>query len=168
MSDSMDKPTAGTPNEIDLVRRVLSAHQNAYARFHNGEGRGVIEADDMAIGYASVELAKALAASAERRVAQQSPVDEPKNDEREYGCYGCGKQGLKKGQRVSIVYCNECDAKHIEGIRRRAAAPAEQSLRAALEAINADAEADILKGNPITGAHHRAIERKLAELRGTK
>lgn len=53
--------TQGLRNEIDLVRLVLSAHQTAYARFHNSEGRGVIESDTMAIGYASVELAKALA-----------------------------------------------------------------------------------------------------------
>lgn len=33
-----------------------------------------------------------------------------------------------------------------------------------LQTLNADAEADILKGNPITGAHHRAIERRLTAL----
>jgi hypothetical protein len=32
----------------------------------------------------------------------------------------------------------------------------------ALKEVNADAERDILAGNPITGAHHRAIERALA------
>lgn len=47
-------------NEIDLVNLVLSAHQTAYAKFHNGEGHDVIESDQLAIGYASVELAKAL------------------------------------------------------------------------------------------------------------
>lgn len=34
-----------------------------------------------------------------------------------------------------------------------------------LEAVNAAAEADMLRGNPVTGAHHRAIEAKLKELR---
>ncbi len=34
-----------------------------------------------------------------------------------------------------------------------------------LEAINAEAEADMLAGNPVTGAHHRAIERRLAAAR---
>lgn len=34
-----------------------------------------------------------------------------------------------------------------------------------LEQVNAAAEADMLRGNPITGAHHRAIEAKLKELR---
>ena len=34
-----------------------------------------------------------------------------------------------------------------------------------LEHINATAEADMLAGNPITGAHHRAIEKTLAELK---
>ena len=36
---------------------------------------------------------------------------------------------------------------------------------ALLEEINAAAEQDMLNGNPITGAHHRAIERKLKQLR---
>ena len=36
---------------------------------------------------------------------------------------------------------------------------------ALLEAINAEAERDMLAGNPVTGAHHRAILRKLEELR---
>jgi hypothetical protein len=36
---------------------------------------------------------------------------------------------------------------------------------ALLEEINAAAEADMLAGNPVTGAHHRAIERKLTALR---
>ena len=36
---------------------------------------------------------------------------------------------------------------------------------ALLNLINAEAEEDMLKGNPIEGAHHRAIERKLKELR---
>jgi hypothetical protein len=35
----------------------------AYAKAHNGEGKSVIESDNIAIGYASVELAKLLAAS---------------------------------------------------------------------------------------------------------
>jgi hypothetical protein len=48
-------------SELELVQVVLSAYQTAYARFHNSEGRGVIEADGMAKGYASVELANALA-----------------------------------------------------------------------------------------------------------
>lgn len=34
-----------------------------------------------------------------------------------------------------------------------------------LEQVNAAAEADMLRGNPVTGAHHRAIEAKLKELR---
>jgi hypothetical protein len=51
-----------------------------------------------------------------------TPVDEPKNDEREYGCYACGKQGLKKGQRISLVFCNECDDKYYETIRKARAA----------------------------------------------
>lgn len=33
-----------------------------------------------------------------------------------------------------------------------------------LREINTFAEADMLKGNPVTGAHHRAIEQKLAQL----
>lgn len=39
-----------------------------------------------------------------------------------------------------------------------------EGAKAALERVNAAAEADILSGNPITGAHHRAIERELAAL----
>lgn len=31
--------------------------------------------------------------------------------------------------------------------------------------INAAAEADMLRGNPVTGAHHRAIEAELKRLR---
>lgn len=37
-----------------------------------------------------------------------------------------------------------------------------------LEEVNAAAEAGMLAGRPITGAHHRAIESKLAELRALK
>jgi hypothetical protein len=48
------------PNTIEIVRRVLAWHQNAYARFHNAEGHKVIEADSMAIGYTAVELEKWL------------------------------------------------------------------------------------------------------------
>ncbi len=50
------------PTEIDIVKRILSAHQTAYAQTHNTEGRNVFESDQIAIGYASVELAKLLAA----------------------------------------------------------------------------------------------------------
>lgn len=50
----------GGPKEIDLVRAVLCAHQTAYAKAHNGEGRSMMEAENIAIGYASVELAKLL------------------------------------------------------------------------------------------------------------
>ena len=49
-------------SEIDLVRVVLSAYQQAYAKAHCEERRTVIESDGIAIGYASVELAKLLAA----------------------------------------------------------------------------------------------------------
>jgi len=55
---------ARKPNEIDLVKAVLSAHQTAFAQAHNGEGRGVIESENIAIGYASVELAKILGGAA--------------------------------------------------------------------------------------------------------
>ena len=48
-------------NEIDIVRNVLSSYQQAYAKAHCTEGKGVIESDGIAIGYASVELAKLLA-----------------------------------------------------------------------------------------------------------
>ncbi len=36
--------------------------------------------------------------------------------------------------------------------------------KAILESVNADAEADILRGGPVTGAHHRAIQRALEQL----
>jgi hypothetical protein len=48
-----------------------------------------------------------------------------------------------------------------------AARLAEQKRAAQVEvlrAVNATAEADMLKGRPVTGAHHRAIEAKLREL----
>lgn len=42
--------------------------------------------------------------------------------------------------------------------------PTVHACVACLERVNADAERDIEKGNPITGAHHRAILRELARL----
>lgn len=60
-----EAPVRELPNEIEIVRRVLAWHQQAYARFHNTEGHDVIEADGMAIGWASVELAKLLTAQPE-------------------------------------------------------------------------------------------------------
>jgi hypothetical protein len=38
---------------------------------------------------------------------------------------------------------------------------AQEAVIEALRKVNAEAEADILLGNPITGAHHRAIEKEL-------
>lgn len=38
-------------------------------------------------------------------------------------------------------------------------------VRWLLEALNAEAEADMLTGGPIEGAHYRAIERRLAAIR---
>lgn len=55
-----DRERTAAATELDLVRLVLSSYQTAYAKFHCDEGRGVIDSDQMAIGYASVELAKAL------------------------------------------------------------------------------------------------------------
>jgi hypothetical protein len=75
------------PSEIELVRSVLAWHQTAYARFHNGEGRGVIEANDMAIGYASVELAKALAAAATPSQPANPMFDPEKVSPFEYNWY---------------------------------------------------------------------------------
>lgn len=49
-------------NEIQIVRKILAFHQQAYAQAHCVEKRGVIESDNIAIGYASVELANILAA----------------------------------------------------------------------------------------------------------
>jgi hypothetical protein len=44
----------------------------------------------------------------------------------------------------------------------------ERELRAVVafyERVNARAEADMLNGNPITGAHHRALESEIALVR---
>jgi hypothetical protein len=49
-------------NEIQIVRKILASHQQAYAQAHCVEKRDVIESDNIAIGYASVELANILAA----------------------------------------------------------------------------------------------------------
>jgi hypothetical protein len=38
-------------------------------------------------------------------------------------------------------------------------------VEAFYQRVNARAEADILNGNPITGAHHRALEHEIAEHR---
>lgn len=54
------------------------------------------------------------------------------------------------------------DTSRIDRLQRRFEAEHYIQL---LESINAEAEADMIRGNPITGAHHRAIEKKLAELR---
>jgi hypothetical protein len=60
--ESVTRPTpAMRPNEIDIVKRILSAYQTAYAQAHCAERKTVIESDGIAIGYASVELAKLLA-----------------------------------------------------------------------------------------------------------
>lgn len=64
-------------------------------------------------------------------------------------CYFCGNPS-------TCFTCVDCG---------RSAATAARRL---LEGINASAEADMLKGNPITGAHHRAITRKLKELDDSK
>lgn len=53
-------PAQETLDAVALVKLVLSQHQTAYARFHCTEGRKVIESHEMAIGYAAVELEKAL------------------------------------------------------------------------------------------------------------
>ncbi|MFN3652572.1 MAG: hypothetical protein ACK47B_23595 [Armatimonadota bacterium] len=42
--------------------------------------------------------------------------------------------------------------------------PYREAIVRTLREINAAAEADMLRGNPVTGAHHRAIEAKLREL----
>ncbi len=76
-------------NELDIVKLILSAHQTAYAQAHNTEGRNVIESDNIAIGYASVELANLLAAH-DQKVRREV-------------CEGCGIANLKL---VSI--CAQC------------------------------------------------------------
>jgi hypothetical protein len=43
-----------------------------------------------------------------------------------------------------------------------------QALINLLETINQEAEAEMLAGKPITGAHHRAIERHLTRLKEEK
>jgi len=40
-----------------------------------------------------------------------------------------------------------------------------EAVEAFYEAVNAAAEAEILNGKPVTGAHHRALERLIAERR---
>ena len=57
-------------NAIELVKLVLSKHQMAYAKFHCTEGRKVIESHNMAIGYAAVELEKALALAPDPLLAE--------------------------------------------------------------------------------------------------
>ena len=41
-------------------------------------------------------------------------------------------------------------------------------IRQFVAEVNAAAEADMLNGNPITGAHHRALEAALARLEGAE
>jgi len=53
---------SGDLNGIEIVKRVLAWHQNAYAEFHSNRKHSVIEADNMAVGYAAVEVEKLLAA----------------------------------------------------------------------------------------------------------
>lgn len=60
-------------------------------------------------------------------------------------CFFCGNPS-------TFFTCVDCG---------RSAATAARRL---LEGINEAAENDILNGNPITGAHHRALTRKLKEL----
>src|SRR5271155_122731 len=43
-----------------------------------------------------------------RQLESEGPADELQNDDRAYGCYLCGAQGLKKGQRVRFVFCYPC------------------------------------------------------------
>ena len=72
-SPSVTRPTPATrPNEIDIVKKVLSAYQTAYAQAHCAERKTVIESDGIAIGYASVELAKLLAGSQDTVLRQSN------------------------------------------------------------------------------------------------
>src|SRR6266576_1426275 len=78
--------------EIDIVKRILSAHQTAYAQAHNTEGRNVIESDQIAIGYASVELAKLLAAHDQAKLSVAHDYGKPTLTfgDGEYSCASCG------------------------------------------------------------------------------
>jgi len=80
-------------NEIDLVRKVLAYHQRAYAKFHCTEGRDPIEAEGMAIGETSVEIAKWLA-------AQTSPAAGE-------ACFTCEGESGQPATRV-VAICEQC------------------------------------------------------------
>jgi len=67
-------------NAIELVKLVLSKHQMAYAKFHCTEGRKVIESHNMAIGYAAVELEKALALAPDPLLAELEKLVEKLRD----------------------------------------------------------------------------------------
>lgn len=64
------------------------------------------------------------------------------------------------GQSFKGAMLRECWA----AIKAAATEPAYQPIVAFVARVNARAEADMLKGNPVTGAHHRAIEAELAAL----
>ena len=66
---------------------------------------------------------------------------------------------------TNCLICQKSDIVNVCYECRKNAGSEVAIIERTLLRLNATAEADILKGNPITGAHHRAIEKILRELK---